>query len=187
MNAPTNDRPGITLAVFQETGQLLYSKPVETDDKQLSHQLVEQLSDRLKHLSGDLELPLEGRLPWAESEVAFRISSDLQSSFTFYYLGTEVIGISLTLLGAEPDPEAEMIDSIRLLLLDHEDREELDDEQIELILAIDQFEFHSFTQRPIHFFVPLKPQSAESHWQETQDALIHASLHLAMALYQPED
>lgn len=184
MNAETNNQPGITLAIFQESGQLLQTKWVDSDDEQLSQPLIDQLSDHLKHLSGDLDLPLEGHLPASESEIAFRVSSDLQNSFTFYYLGNEVVGLSLTLAGGEPEPEAEMIDSIRLLLLDQEDREELEDEQIEQILSINQFEFHSFTERPIHLFIPLEPQPAASQQEEIHDTLIHGSLHLAMALCQ---
>jgi len=181
MNADNVESNEITLVLFKETGQTPEVKQIDVTDASFSHPLLEQLSSRLKHLSGDLDLPLEAYLPVRHEEVAFRISSDHQNSFAFYYLGSEIIGLSLTLTGGDPEPETEMIDSIRLLLLDQEDREELDDEQAESILANGEFEFQKFVQRPIHFFVPLA-----SEMEETFKELIQGSLHLAVVLCQKQ-
>ncbi len=169
----------ITLVTFEGTGQATETKQIPLTGSQFSQALLDSLETRLKHLSGDLDLPLEGHLPGPRGEIAFRISSDFQNSFAFYYLEDEIIGLTLTLTGGESMPESEMIDSIRLLLLDHEDREDPDDDQIEGILASDDFDFQTFEQRPIHFFVRLAADA-----QETLDDLTHASLHLAKVLCQ---
>jgi len=156
-----NDRiEEITLVKFEETGRA-------TDVEQVG------LSEPL------LDLPLEGHLPGPTGEIAFRISSDLQNSFAFYYLDSQIIGLTLTLTGSDPDSEAEMIDSIRVLLLDQEDREELEDEQTQSILASQDFAFQKFDQRPIHFFVPLAADA-----EGTISELTRGSLHLAKALCQ---
>lgn len=167
----------ITLVTFEGTGRATEAKQIPLVESQFSEPLLQSLEDRLKHLSGDLDLPLECHLPGPKGEVAFRISSDFQNSFAFYYWDSEIIGLTLTLTGGEPIPEAEMIDSIRLLLLDQEDREDPDDDQIEDILAREEFEFQKFEQRPIHFFV-----SFASDAEETLDDLIHSTLHLAKVL-----
>lgn len=182
MNTNENGLTEITLVLFEETGQSTEVKQIDVTDPNFSRPLLEQLGSRLKHLSGDLDLPLEAYLPVQQEEIAFRISSDHQNSFAFYYLGSEIIGLSLTLTGGDPVPEAEMIDSIRLLLIDQEDREELDDEEIESILAAEDFEFQKFEQRPIHFFVPLT-----SEIEETLEELIQGSLHLAVVLCQTQN
>lgn len=169
----------LTLVTFERTGQATETKQIPFSGSQFSQPLLHSLENRLKHLSGDLDLPLEGHLPGPRGEIAFRISSDFQNSFAFYYLEDEIIGLTLTLTGGEPTPEAEMIDSIRLLLLDHDDREDPDDDQIESILASDDFEFQIFEQRPVHFFVRLASDA-----QETLDDLTQASVHLAKVLCQ---
>ena len=182
MKTENDEFTEITLVTFEGTGRATDVKQIPFLESQFSQALLESLQDRLKHLSGDLDLPLEGYLPGPKGEVAFRISSDFQSSFAFYYLESEIIGLTLTLTGGDPIPEAEMIDSIRLLLLDQDDREDLEDDQIESILASEEFEFHSFEQRPIHFFVELA-----SIEKEPRNELIRGSLHLAKVLCQKKE
>lgn len=182
MTIENNEHPEITLAICEETGRSISTSVFNGTDSRISESLLQQLQDHFKHLSGDLDLPLEGHLPSGKDTIAFRISSDMQNSFTFYYLENEVIGLSLTLLGGDPEPEADMIDSIRLLLLDQEGQEDLDDEQIDQILTANQFEFHSFDQRPIHFFLPVDVQSTEIDWNSVHKSTLIGSLHVAIAL-----
>ena len=181
MNTTNNPGEEITLVQFEETGQPASVTAIDLSGPQFSQQLQQLLEDRLKHLSGDLDLPLEGHLPGPTQEITFRISSDFQNSFAFYYLNSQIIGLTLTLTGGDGDPseEAEMIDSIRALLLDQEDHEELDDEQVQGILAGEGFEFQKFDQRPIHFLVPLGIDE-----EETLNELTRGGLHLAKVLCQ---
>ena len=179
MNNRNDHVAEITLVNFEETGQPADVKQIDFSEPQFSEQLLQLLEDRLKHLSGDLDLPLEGHLPGPKEEIAFRVSSDLQNSFAFYYLDSQIIGLTLTLTGGDPEPEAEMIDSIRVLLLDQDDHEELDNEQVQSILASKDFAFQKFDQRPIHFFVPLAADT-----EGTISELTRGSLHLAKALCQ---
>lgn len=179
MNTQNDRVEEITLIKFEETGGATDVEQVDFSAPLFSEPLLQRLNDRLKHLSGDLDLPLEGHLPGPTDEIAFRVSSDLQNSFAFYYLDSQIIGLTLTLTGSDPDSEAEMIDSIRLLLLDQEDREELEDEQAQSILASHDFAFQTFDQRPIHFFVPLA-----TDLEGTISELTRGSLHLAKALCQ---
>jgi len=182
MNIENDPAAEITLVTFEETGQTVEVKQINLSGPQFSQQLLQAIRDRLKHLSGDLDLPLEGHLPGPTEEIVFRVSSDFQNSFAFYYLNSEIIGLTLTLTGSEPEPEAEMIDSIRVLLLDQEDHEDMDNEQIQGILEDDAFAFQKFDQRPIHFLVPLG-----SGTTEPLNGLIRGSLHLANALCQARD
>ena len=182
MNTENDPAAAISLVTFEETGQTTEVKQINLSEPLFSQQLLQTIRDRLKHLSGDLDLPLEGHLPGPTEEIVFRVSSDFQNNFAFYYLNSEIIGLTLTLTGSDPEPEAEMIDSIRVLLLDQEDHEDMDNEQIQGILENDAFAFHEFDQRPIHFLVPLG-----SGTDETLDALVRGSLHLANVLCQARD
>jgi hypothetical protein len=179
MNDNNDETIGFTLAIFNEDGKSSEATWIDRSDERFCAELVQSLNSHLGRLSGDLDLPLEGHLPMKSGKTVFRVSSDGANSFTFYYLKNDIIGLSLTLTGNDREAEAEIIDSIRLLLLETEDLEDQESDQIEKTLSVDEFDFQSFDQRPIHFFVPLVGSDLE-----VPNDLVAGSMHVALVLCQ---
>ena len=64
---------------------------------------------KLAHLSGDLELPFEDRLPGDSDFIEYRIGSDLNGAYVLYYFHDEVIFSSLLLSGTDELAETELM------------------------------------------------------------------------------
>jgi hypothetical protein len=184
----SHDRPNtdsgdvLTVVEYSDSGE-----PTSTAQVNIAigdHEADEavRFDERLQHLSGDLDLPLEGQLAGSTNPIAFRVSSDFQNSFTFYYCDNEVIGISLTLLGGDLEPEADMIESIRLLLLDEADDDDPDDDYVDQVLSSPAFSFHTTKERPAHFFIPLAPETDSAQWTAMGKRLCEGDRQLATAL-----
>ncbi len=136
-----------TIAKFDGQGELVdsgsyYAQPNE---------FTTYFEEKLARLSGDFELPLEGKLPGDFDFIDFRIGSDLSGAYVLYYLHDEVVFASLFLRGKDDVSETELTQVFKFLLLDSNDSEEPTEEEIEEILSASSFNFDAIEDRPIAF------------------------------------
>lgn len=146
-NLEPSSLESFTIASFNDDGEYLKSSNV--DVAKLPATEVAYFQNRFRHLSGDLELPLEDKLPGEFEFIEYRIGSDLSGAFVLYYLHDEVVFASLLLSGTNEFAETELMQVFKFLLLDASDEEEPTEEEIESVLSSEQFDFESETDRPI--------------------------------------
>ncbi len=148
-----------SVASFSADGDFLDATQVNGVDLDPKH--VEFFQTRFRHLSGDLELPLEGKLPGAFEFIEYRIGSDLSGAFVLYYFHDEVIFASLLLSGTDELAETELMQVFKFLLLDAGDEEEPSEEEIESVLSSDEFDFELISDRPVVFQIELATDADE--------------------------
>lgn len=147
---PVADFP---VAVYSAQGDRLQTEKVITAD--LDSNYIDYFDNKFRHLSGDLELPLEDQLPGGFDYLEYRIGSDRNGAYVLYYFHDEVIFASLMLSGTESVVETELMQVFRFLLLDTQDDDEPTEEEIEQVLASEAFDFESLESRPAIFEVQL--------------------------------
>jgi len=163
---------------YLENGELDSTSSIDTGD--LEKALVDHFAGDLKSLSGDLELPMERPLPDVK-HIEYRIGSDLKGgAFVLYYFHDELMMASLLLQGVNDEPEKDLLQVFKFLLLEPEGIDEEDgptDEEIDEVLA---FDFESVSDRPALFSVvyELEPDAHE----ETQH-VEKMNAHLASAFF----
>ncbi len=144
-------------AIFESSGAMQQTELLDRTDCDAG--LIASLAEHLKWLSDDLDLPLEGKLP-EEDGLTYRITSDGRNAYIFYYDESQIVHLALLLgsvdesdnqqVAAEAKAQAqEMTDSIRLLLLDETDDDDLDAEAAAELLGAKQFDFASVPHRPV--------------------------------------
>jgi hypothetical protein len=148
------------LASYSAAGEFLNRCQINNGDLQPEH--VAYFQQKFRHLSGDLELPLEDKLPGEFDFIEYRIGSDLSGAFVLYYLHDEVIFASLLLSGTDELPETELMQVFKFLLLDTGDAEEPTEDEIESVLSADEFDFESIADRPVVFQVELATDAEEA-------------------------
>lgn len=178
-----------TYAKWIENGELEETDQIQITD--LDDNLVGHFRTALKNLSGDLELPYEAALP-SESGLhgdaahcEYRIGSDLRGgAYVMCYFHDAIATTSVFLQGSDEFHETQLLETIKCLLLEPDDvdeSEELTDDQLDELLALDAFGFDSVQQRPavfsvLHDFEPAEP--------EVMDFIERMNLHLAAAFME---
>ena len=146
---------------FSEAGETLSTKSVEQANLEGTH--VDYFSNKFTHLSGDLELPLEDRLPGDDEALEYRIGSDRNGAYVLYYFHDEVIFASLILSGTDHETETELMQVFKFLLLDTDDLDEPTEEEIDAVLSSEEFDFPQTEIRPAVFEVQLTgPEDGET-------------------------
>ncbi len=141
------------VASYSAAGEILRSEQVKTASLDSNH--LNYFANKFRHLSGDLELPLEDQLPGGVDFLDYRIGSDLNGAYVLYYFHDEVIFASLMLSGTDEPIETELMQVFKFLLLDTQDEDEPTEETIEEVLSSDEFDFPAFESRPAIFEVQL--------------------------------
>ena len=116
--------------------------------------LVSHFKDKFTRLSGDLDLPLEEKIPGEESMV-LRICSEGTAAYVIYYHLDNPIVASLVLAGENEEVEFEIMATLRFLLLVGDEDEESDEAAIDAIMAAAEFDFEAIEDRPITYQVVL--------------------------------
>lgn len=168
---------------YLENGELDVTSSIDTGD--LDQPLVDHFTGDLKSLSGDLELPMERPVPDIK-HVEFRIGSDLKGgAFVLYYFHDELMMASLLLKGVNDEPEMDLLQVFKFLLLEPEGIDEEEgptDEEIDEVLAMDAFDFESVSDRPALLSVvyELDPDAdkASEHVEKMNAHLASAFFHL---------
>lgn len=167
----------------------------EVATSELDVSCVSIFQEKFRHLSGDLELPFEDKLPHSHkasknqeatsnlSSVKYRIGSDLNGAYVLYYINDAVIFSSLILSGTDLVTENELLDVFKFLLLDTQDSDEPTEEEIDSILNSEAFDFHSVEHRPVVFEVEMADQDVET---ETVKQISEMNRHLALAFLSIE-
>lgn len=154
-----------TYAKWIDNGEL--EETVETPIAGLGDDLIDHFRTALKNLSGDLELPYEASLPGEIPDCEYRIGSQLRGgAYVMFYFHDVAVMTSVFLQGADEHHETQLLETIKCLLLepdDADDAEDLTDEELDELLALDAFRFESVEQRPavfsvVHDFEPAEPQ-----------------------------
>jgi len=146
---------------FSEAGETLSTKSVERASLEGPH--ADYFSNKFTHLSGDLELPLEDRLPGDDEALEYRIGSDRNGAYVLYYFHDEVIFASLILSGTDHETETELMQVFKFLLLDTDDLDEPTEEEIDAVLSSEEFDFSQTEIRPAVFEVQLTgPEDGET-------------------------
>ena len=166
---------------YLENGELDSTSSIDTGD--LEQALVDHFTGDLKSLSGDLELPMERPVPDIK-HLEYRIGSDLKGgAFVLYYFHDELIMASLLLKGVNDEPEMDLLQVFKFLLLEPEGIDEEDgptDEEIDEVLAMEAFDFESVTDRPAVLSVvyELEPDA-----DEATEHVEKMNAHLATAFF----
>jgi hypothetical protein len=145
---------------FSEAGETLGTESVELTNPDANH--LDYFFNKFLHLSGDLELPLEDRLPGKDKALEYRIGSDRNGAYVLYYFHDEVIFASLILSGTDHETETELMQVFKFLLLDTDDLDEPTEEEIDAVLSSEEFNFSLVESRPAVFEVQLTGPEDES-------------------------
>ncbi len=178
-----------TYAKWIENGEL--EETLETHIADLDDDLIGHFRAALKNLSGDIELPYESGVPQEAqaprdaSHCEYRIGSDLQGgAYVMFYIHDAIATTSVFLQGTDEYHETELLETIKCLLLepdDVDDAEELTDEQLDELLALDAFGFDVVEQRPAVFSVLHDLEPAEP---EMMAFIERMNLHMAAAFME---
>ena len=84
-----NEIQNLHVAKYSAAGDLENQKLVEITAE--TAQLVSHFKDKFKRLSGDLDLPLEEKIPGAEESMVLRICSEGTAAYVIYYYADEAI------------------------------------------------------------------------------------------------
>jgi len=166
------------VASFSAEGSFLNSSQVNL--KNLDTENLQHFQDRFRHLSGDLELPMEGKLPGEFDFIEYRIGSDLSGAFVLYYLHDEVVFASLLLSGSDDFAETELMQVFKFLLLDSGEEDEPSEEEIESVLSSEEFDFGVISDRPVVFQIELPTDVEEA---EQLAHVMKMDQHLAAAFF----
>lgn len=169
-----------TVASFAFEGTFENSEQVASAD--LDSETIQYFSDKFSRLSGDLELPFEGRLPGDLDAVEYQICSDFNGAYILYFLGDDIIFASLLLRGVDENAETELAQVFKFLLLDTDDDDDDDptEEEIDEILGMDEFNFFAIDVRPVVFQIPC---STEADDLETNQSVARMDRNLAAAFF----
>ena len=148
-----NEIKNLHVAKYSADGDLENQKLVEIAAE--TAQLASHFKDKFKRLSGDLDLPLEEKIPGAEESMVLRICSEGTAAYVIYYYADEPVLASLLLAGENEEVEFEIMATLRFLLLQGDEDEEPDDAAIDAILAAAEFDFEAVEDRPITYQVVL--------------------------------
>ena len=172
-----------TYATWLESGDAESCQDVQIDT--LEDGLKTHFRKAMRNLSGDLELPYEATLPGKITHCEYRIVSELNgAALVMFYFHDEIAVTSLLLQGLDLDREAQLIETIKCLLLEPdsvEEEEDLTDEMIDELLALEAFDFESVQPRPavisvLHDLDQPEPE-AVGHIQKM-------NLHMAAAFFE---
>ena len=148
-----NELKNLHVATYSVKGDLEQQNLVEITAE--TAQLVSHFKDKFKRLSGDLDLPLEEKIPTAEDSMVLRICSEGTAAYVIYYYADEPVLASLLMAGKNEEVEFEIMATLRFLLLQGDEDEEPDDAAIDGILAAAEFDFEAIDDRPITYQVVL--------------------------------
>jgi hypothetical protein len=165
-----------TVADFNDAGKLRATHSVNTAE--FDAETLAWFEKKTARLSGDLELPLESRLPGEFSQIEFRIGSDRHAAYVLYYLDDEVVYASLYLRGRDEINEQELAQVFKFLLLDTSDDDDPTEEEIEEILSSTDFDFDAIPDRPIVHSVQFSDPDEEA---EALNHIKNMDRHLAAA------
>ncbi len=168
-----------TISTYSLEGEQIQTTTVDTG--QLEESMVAHFQTKFTRLSGDLELPFEEKLPGDVDFIDYRIGSDLNGAYVLYYFHDEVVFATLLLSGTDDTQETELMQVFKFLLLDSQDAEEPTEEEIEAVLASDQFDFPKVESRPAAFQVRLSPLKEDD---EACDHIRRVDQHLAVAFFE---
>jgi len=140
-----------TIANYDPEGDLLDQQILAPEN--LAAETISHFRSKLSRLSGDLDLPMEVKLPGDFSNLEFLIVSDLHAAYVLYYWDDEVVFASLYLRGDDEENETELAHVFKFLLLDTEDSEDPTEEEINDVLSSDAFDFPAVEDRPVAFAI----------------------------------
>ena len=149
-----------TVASYDTEGEALGVAEVAINE--LDPEVLSVFQEKLQRLPNTLELPLESKLPGDFPQLDFRIGSDSNGAYVLYYLHDEVVYASLYLGGRDPETEEELSQVFKFLLLDQDDAEEPTEDEIENVLAKNEFNFAAVESRPVVFSVCFEHQEDEA-------------------------
>lgn len=169
----------ITVVTFSIDGSIERTDQVVVSE--LDRDSIQYFSGKFQRLSGDLELPMEGKLPGDCGSIEFRICSDLNGAYVLYYEEDDALFSSLLLSGTNETSESELAQVFKFLLLDTSDDDDPTEEEIDAVLAASEFDFFLEDARPAIFQICLTdhPEDVESHRQ-----VARMNLHLATAFFE---
>ncbi|MFK7766343.1 MAG: hypothetical protein AB8B55_03915 [Mariniblastus sp.] len=164
-----------TAGVFSFDGSHTTSESINAVD--LQPDVLTDFVGQFGYLSGDMELPLEARLPGEFGLMAYRIKADANCGLMFYYLENQVIFASVYLTGREPETETELLDTVRYLLMETDEMEEdPTEEEIDEMLSSPMFPFADVTERPAIIEINFPTEQDESkEAAHAQDMNRHAA------------
>ena len=174
----------LLIATYSIVGESLGQETLETSQLESAH--VKHFVNKFRHLSGDLELPLEDCLPGDREFLEYRIGSDLNGAYVLFYFHDEVVFASLLLSGTDETTETELMQVFKFLLLDTQDSEEPTEEEIDAVLSADAFKFEEVEARPAVFEVNLVDDLDNAENQEALKHLTWMNRHLAKAFFDLE-
>ena len=148
-----NEIKNLHVAKYSADGELENQNVVEITAETVK--LADHFKDKFKRLSGDLDLPLEEKIPGAGESMVLRICSEGTAAYVIYYYADEPILASLLLAGEKEEVEFEIMATLRFLLLQGDEDEEPDDAAIDAILAAAEFDFEAVEDRPITYQIVL--------------------------------
>lgn len=172
-----------TYATWLESGDL--ERTVQTRVAELDAGLINHFRRALKNLSGDLELPYEAILPGEVSHCEYRIGSDLNGgAYVLFYFHDVIAMTSVMLQGVDEHHETQLLQTIKCLLLEPDgvdEDEDLTDEELDELLALEAFDFDSVKQRPAVFSILYDLEPAEP---EALAFINKMNLHMAAAFME---
>ena len=148
-----NEIKNLHVAKYSADGNLKDQQLVEITAE--TAQLAGHFKDKFKRLSGDLDLPLEEKIPDADEAMVLRICSEGSGAYVIYYFADEAILASLLMAGKNEETECAILDTLRFLLMQGDEDEEPDEAAIDAILAAAEFDFEAIEDRPITYQVVL--------------------------------
>jgi len=148
-----NEIKQLHVAKYSAAGDLENQNQVEITAEMAS--LVNHFKDKFTRLSGDLDLPLEEKIPGGEESMVLRICSEGTAAYVIYYYLDNPIAASLVLAGENEEVEFEIMTTLRFLLLVGDEDEEPDEAAIDAIMAAAEFDFEAIEDRPITYQVVL--------------------------------
>lgn len=148
----------IHVASYSSDGHLQGHSETEVDESMAA--LVEHFTEKFARLPGDLDLPLEEKIPGMDESAVLRICSESSAAYVIYYLSDTPLLASLLVAGHDEEAEFEIMSTLKFLLLQGDGDEELDDEVIDAILAAAEFDFEAIEVRPITYQIVLDDDPA---------------------------
>ena len=143
----------IHVANYSSAGQLEAHSEVDIDDSLVT--LVDHFTERFKRLPGDLDLPLEEKIPGLDESAVLRICSESSAAYVIYYLNDAPLLASLLVAGQDEEAEFEIMSTLKFLLLQGDGDDELEDDAIDAVLAAAEFDFEAIPDRPITYQIVL--------------------------------
>ncbi len=143
----------IHVASYSSDGQLQGHSETQVDDSAVA--LVEHFIEKFTRLPGDLDLPLEEKIPGMNESAVLRICSESSAAYVIYYFNDAPLLASLLVAGQDEEAEFEIMSTLKFLLLQGDGDEELEEETIDAVLAAAEFDFEAIEDRPITYQIVL--------------------------------